>query len=153
VPARPAVVPAPLRPAGPFRLPTAFQSLRHRNYRLLWIGTLISNSGDWMDQIALNWLVYQLSGSAVQLAFLNLARLAPIFVFTLVGGVIADRAERRRLLFTTQAVAMVLAFILATLTITGLVQIWMVLVIAVGRGIVLSFNQRCRPGSGCRSWR
>jgi hypothetical protein len=54
---------------------------------LLWIGTLISSSGDWMDQIALNWLVYQLSGSAVQLAVLNLARLAPIFVFTLVGGV------------------------------------------------------------------
>jgi MFS transporter, DHA1 family, staphyloferrin A biosynthesis exporter len=97
-----------------------------------------------MDQIALNWLVYQLSGSAVQLAFLNLARLAPIFVFTLIGGVIADRAERRRLLFTTQAVAMLLAFILATLTITGLVQIWMVLIIAVGRGIVLSFNQPAR---------
>jgi MFS family permease len=125
-------------------LPAALQSLRHRNYQLLWIGSIISNSGDWMDQIALNWLVYQLSGSAVQLAFLNLARLAPIFVFTLIGGVIADRAERRRLLFTTQAVAMMLAFILATLTITGLVQIWMVLVIAVGRGIVLSFNQPAR---------
>jgi MFS family permease len=97
-----------------------------------------------MDQIALNWLVYQLSGSAVQLAFLNLARLAPIFVFTLVGGVIADRWERRRLLFTTQAVAMALAFILATLTIVGIVQIWMVIVIAVGRGIVLSFNQPAR---------
>jgi MFS family permease len=126
------------------RLPPALQSLRHPNYRLLWIGTLISNSGDWMDQIALNWLVYQLSGSAVQLAFLNLARLAPIFVFTLVGGVIADRWERRRLLFTTQAVAMVLAFILATLTIVEVVQIWMVIVIAVGRGIVLSFNQPAR---------
>jgi MFS family permease len=110
----------------------------------LWFGTVISSSGDWMDQIALNWLVYQLSGSAVQLALLNLARLAPIFVFTLVGGVVADRAERRRLLFTTQAVAMVLAFILATLTITGLVQIWMVILIAIGRGIVLSFNQPAR---------
>jgi MFS transporter, DHA1 family, staphyloferrin A biosynthesis exporter len=128
----------------PNRLPTALQSLRHPNFRLLWFGTVISSSGDWMDQIALNWLVYQLSGSAVQLAILNLARLAPIFVFTLVGGVIADRAERRRLLFTTQAVAMVLAFILATLTITGIVQIWMVIVIAVGRGIVLSFNQPAR---------
>jgi hypothetical protein len=50
------------------RLPSALQSLRHPNFRLLWIGTIISNSGDWMDQIALNWLVYQLSGSAVQLA-------------------------------------------------------------------------------------
>jgi MFS family permease len=129
---------------GPRRLPAALQSLRHRNYQLLWIGSVISNSGDWMDQIALNWLVYQLSGSAVQLAILNLARLAPIFIFTLVGGVIADRTERRRLLFTTQAVAMVLAFILAILTFTGLVEIWMVLLIAVGRGIVLSFNQPAR---------
>jgi MFS family permease len=125
-------------------LPTALQSLRHRNYFLLWIGTIISNSGDWMDQIALNWLVYQLSGSAVQLAFLNLARLSPIFLFTLVGGVVADRWERRKLLFTTQFVAMVLAIVLATLTITGLVQIWMVIVIAVGRGVVLSFNQPAR---------
>src|SRR5215471_8491722 len=125
------------RSSAPRRLPAALQSLRHRNYRLLWIGTVISNSGDWMDQIALNWLVYSLSGSAVQLAFLNVARLAPIFVFTLVGGVIADRAERRRLLFTTQFVAMVLAFLLATLTVTGVVEIWMVILIAVGRGIVL----------------
>src|SRR5919202_2597474 len=119
----------PAQPAAR-RLPAALQSLRHRNYRLLWIGTLISNSGDWMDQIALNWLVYELSGSAVQLALLNLFRLAPIFVFTLVGGVVADRTERRRLLFTTQLVAMLLAFILATLTITGLVRFWMVFVIA-----------------------
>jgi MFS transporter, DHA1 family, staphyloferrin A biosynthesis exporter len=133
----------PPRVAG-LALPVAFQSLRHPNYRLLWFGTLISSSGDWMDQIALNWLVYQLSGSAVHLALLNLARLAPIFVFTLVGGVIADRAERRRLLFITQAVAMLLALMLATLTVTGLVQIWMVIVIAVGRGIVLSFNQPAR---------
>jgi len=132
------------RRVAPQRLPTALQSLQHRNYRLLWIGTLISSSGDWMDQVALNWLVYQLSGSAVQLALLNLCRLAPIFVFTLVGGVVADRAERRSLLFVTQFVAMVLATILATLTITGVVQIWMVLLIAVGRGIVLSFNQPAR---------
>ena len=129
---------------APQRLPAALQSLRHRNYRLLWIGTLVSNSGDWMDQIALNWLVYQLSGSAVQLALLNLCRLAPIFVFTLVGGVIADRMERRRLLFATQLVAMILAVVLATLTVLNVVQIWMVLVIAVGRGIVLSFNQPAR---------
>ncbi len=143
MPALRSATPPPIRP-GSLRLPATLQSLRHRNFQLLWIGSIISNSGDWMDQIALNWLVYQLSGSAVQLAFLNLARLAPIFVFTLIGGVIADRAERRRLLFTTQAVAMVLAFVLATLTITGLVQIWMVLIIAVGRGIVLSFNQPAR---------
>jgi MFS family permease len=126
------------------RLPTAFESLRHRNYRLLWIGTVISSSGDWMDQIAFNWLVYQLSGSAIDLALLNAFRLAPIFLFTLIGGVVADRWERRSLLFTTQSVAMLLAFVLAGLTFTGLVQVGMAFVIATGRGIVLSFNQPAR---------
>jgi MFS family permease len=64
--------------------------------------------------------------------------------FTLVGGVVADRMERRRLLFVTQFVAMLLAIVLATLTILNIVQIWMVLLIAIGRGIVLSFNQPAR---------
>ncbi len=131
---------APLPPRRRLALPAAFSSLRHRNYRLLWMGVLVSSSGDWMDQVALNWLVYQLTGSAVALGLLNLCRLLPILVFTLVGGVVADRMERRRLMFTTQAVAMLLAFALAVLVSTGLVQFWMVLVIAVGRGVVLSFN-------------
>jgi len=125
-------------------LPRAFSSLRHRNYRLLWFGTLISNSGDWMDQIALNWLVYQLTGSAVSLGLLNFCRLVPILAFTLVGGVVADRVERRRLIFVTQAVSMLLAFALAVLVSTGLVQFWMVLIVAVGRGVTLSFNQPAR---------
>lgn len=125
-------------------LPSTFSSLRHRNYRLLWLGTLVSSSGDWMDQIALNWLIYQLTGSAVFLGVLNLCRLAPILVFTLIGGVIADRVERRRLMFTTQTVAMLLALLLAVLVSTGVVQVWMVLIIAVGRGVMMSFNQPAR---------
>jgi MFS transporter, DHA1 family, staphyloferrin A biosynthesis exporter len=129
-------------PGGRFRprLPTALQSLRHRNFRLLWTGNLISQTGDWMDQIALNWLVYQLTGSAFYLGVLNLCRLAPILVFTLVGGVIADRVDRRWLMFTTQTVAMVLAFVLAILVSTGHVEFWMVVVIGVGRGVALAFN-------------
>jgi MFS family permease len=126
------------------RLPATFSSLRHRNFRLLWVGTLISSSGDWMDQIALNWLVYQLTGSAVYLGILNLCRLTPILVFTLIGGVVADRVERRRLMFSTQTVAMLLALVLATLVATGVVQIWMVLLVAVGRGVMMSFNQPAR---------
>jgi MFS family permease len=133
-------------PRGAFRprLPVALIPLRHRNYRLLWIGTLISQSGDWMDQIALNWLVYQLTGSAFALGLVNLCRLTPILLFTLVGGVIADRVERRRLMFTTQTIAMALALVLAVLVSTGLVELWMVLVVAVGRGIALSFNLPAR---------
>ncbi len=135
-----AAAPRPRR----IRLPAAFASLRHRNYRLLWLGSLISHSGDWMDQIALNWLAYQLTGSAVSLGVLNLCRLAPILLFTLIGGVIADRVERRRLIFGTQVVAMLLAFVLAVLVSTGVVEFWMVLVVAVGRGVTLSFNQPAR---------
>ena len=126
------------------RLPETFASLRHRNYRLLWSGTMISQSGDWMDQIALNWLVYELTGSALALALLNLCRLVPITLFTLVGGVAADRIERRKLLMMTQTVAMVLAFALAIVVSTGAVEFWMVLVVAVGRGVMMSFNQPAR---------
>ena len=101
-------------------LPDSLRSLRHRNYRLLWIGNFVSNTGDWMDQIAFNWLVYQLTDSAIYLGLVNLARWLPILVFTLVGGVVADRWERRRLMFSTQAIAMVLALVLAVLDVTGL---------------------------------
>ncbi len=125
-------------------LPATFSSLRHRNYRLLWSGTLISSSGDWMDQIALNWLMYSLTNSPVYLGLLNFCRLAPILVFTLIGGVVADRVERRRLMFTTQSVAMLLALVLAVLVSTGVVRVWMVLLIAVGRGVMLSFNMPAR---------
>src|SRR5581483_10018615 len=148
-PEAPAPVPPPgssteaRRPRLP-SLPSTFSSLRHRNYRLLWMGTLVSSSGDWMDQIALNWLIYSLTGSAVYLGILNLCRLAPILVFTLIGGVVADRVERRRLMFTTQTFAMLLALLLAVLVSTGVVQVWMVLVIAIGRGVMMSFNQPAR---------
>ena len=127
-----------------WRLPETFASLRHRNYQLLWSGTMISQSGDWMDQIALNWLVYDLTGSALALALLNMCRLVPITLFTLVGGVAADRIERRKLLLITQTVAMVLAFALAIVVSTGIVQFWMVLIVAVGRGVMMSFNQPAR---------
>jgi MFS family permease len=125
-------------------LPPSLASLQFRNYRLLWIGNLVSNTGDWMDQIAFNWLVYQMTDSAVYLGLTNLCRWVPILIFTLLGGVVADRLERRRLLFVTQAATMLLALTLAVLVATGLVQIWMVLAIAAGRGVTMSFNQPAR---------
>ncbi|MGE0136006.1 MAG: MFS transporter [Dehalococcoidia bacterium] len=127
---------------------SAFDSLRYRNYRLLWFGQLVSSSGDWMDQVALNWLVvsqlYDGRDAALPVAILNASRLVPILVFTPIGGVLADRLERRRLMFATQAAAMVMAFVLATLVATGLVEFWMVLAIALGRGVMLSFNMPAR---------
>jgi MFS family permease len=121
-----------------------FASLQHRNYRLHWFGTMVSSSGDWMDQIALNWLVYDITGSALALGVMNAVRMIPVLLFTLVGGVVADRWPRRRLLITTQSVAMLLALLLAIVVSTGIVQFWMVLMVAFGRGMMMSFNQPAR---------
>ena len=118
--------------------------LRHRNYRLLWIGTLFSNSGDWMDQIALNWLVLETTGSAAMLGLVNFCRAVPILALTLLGGVAADRFERRRLMMASQALGMVLAFLLALLVAIGQANIWVILAIAAGRGAMVAFNQPAR---------
>ncbi|MFN8516908.1 MAG: MFS transporter [Thermomicrobiales bacterium] len=121
-----------------------FASLRHRNYFLLWVGTLFSNSGDWMDQVALNWLVWELSHDPVALATLNACRALPILVFTLFGGALADRVERRRLMQSTQTFAMVLAFVLAWLAWGGHAQLWQIYLIGSLRGVMMSVNQPTR---------
>ncbi len=121
-----------------------FAALRHRNYRLFWIGTVVSNSGDWMDQIALNWLVVSLTGSPFHLALLNLCRALPILAFTLVGGAVADRAERRRMLMATQGCAMLLAVLLACLAFAGSPPVWTVMLLAAARGTVVAFNLPAR---------
>lgn len=121
-----------------------FSSLRYRNYRLLWIGTLISHSGDWMDQLALNWLVLELTGSPFYLGMVSLCRAIPILLFTLVGGVLADRFERRKLMMVTQSFAMLLALLLATLVTFGWINIWLIFAIAASRGIMMSFNLPAR---------
>lgn len=130
------------RPRNGFRNISAV--LRHRNYRLLWTGTLVSNTGDWMDQVALNWLVLETTGSAVYLGLVNLFRAVPILALTLLGGVAADRFERRRLMMASQAFGMVLAITLATLVALGRTEIWIILVIAAARGAMVAFNQPAR---------
>jgi MFS family permease len=121
-----------------------FASLRHRNYRYFWIGTLLSNIGDWMDNVAFNWLMWELTGSGAFLGLLALFRAAPILVFTLFGGALADRMERRRLLQLTQFGAMFLALLLSALVLTDVVEVWHVFAIAAGRGIVMSINMPTR---------
>lgn len=121
-----------------------FAALRHRNYRLLWAGTLISQTGDWMDQIALNWLVLQLTGSPTHLGLVNFFRGMPILFFALFGGVAADRVERRYLMIATQSAAMVLAFVLAGLVILELADVWLLMAVAAVRGVIISFNLPAR---------
>ncbi|MER2533542.1 MAG: MFS transporter [Rhizobiaceae bacterium] len=121
-----------------------FAAFKHRNYRLLWAGNLISNSGDWLDQVALNWLVISTTDSPVYLGLVNMARGLPLVFFALVGGVVADMVDRRLLLMITQSCAMLFAVLLAVLVYMGDAPIWAILLLATGRGIVIAFNTPAR---------
>jgi len=121
-----------------------FSSLKHRDFLILWSGSVVSQSGDWMDQIALNWLVLEITDSPLSLGLVNLCRAIPILIFTPLGGVAADHWERRRILMVTQSISMVLAFALGALVTSGVVNLWEIYVIAALRGGVMSFNMPAR---------
>ncbi len=93
--------------------PGTFEALRYRNYRLYWFGNAVSFIGDWLDQIALNWLVISTTGDPIMLGLVNLGRGLPIMLFTMFGGVVADRVDRRTMLICTQVLAMLVAIGLA----------------------------------------
>jgi MFS family permease len=133
----------PLR-ARQFRLPKTFSALRHRNYRLFLMGQLVSLAGTWMQIIAQGWLVYEISGSELALGVVGFASAIPALVISPMAGVIADRVSRRALLVATQAGAMMLALILATLTFFDVVQVWHVVLLATGLGFVNSFDGPAR---------
>src|SRR5262245_1629628 len=118
-----------------------FRSLRkNANFRLYWTGAFVSNFGTWMQTVAQGYLVYQLTGSTFMLGVVGFAQSIPFLFFALFGGVLADRFERRRLMVVTQSALMLLAFLLAYLTLSGAVTVWMVLAIALANGVVNAFN-------------
>jgi MFS transporter, DHA1 family, staphyloferrin A biosynthesis exporter len=121
-----------------------FSALGHRNYRLFWIGNLISYVGDWLDQVALNWLVISTTGSPVMLGLVNLGRGLPMIVFGLIGGVVADRVDRRRLMMVTQTLAMLIAILLAVVVYMVPEPVWIVLLLATCRGVTIAFNLPAR---------
>src|SRR5215207_2444368 len=104
-----------------------FRALSHRNFRLFWIGAFLSNDGTWMQAVAQGWLVLQLTNSPFWLGLDAFMATAPGFVLTLLGGVFADRIDRRRLLLYTQVIAGLAALGLAALVATAVVDRWMVL--------------------------
>jgi MFS family permease len=114
----------------------ALRSLRHRNFRLFYLGQLVSLSGTWMQSLAQAWLVYRLTGSGFMLGLTSAATLAPSLVFGLYGGVLADRFSRRRLLIAAQVLAMLQALVLAALTLGGVVEAWHILTLALLLGVV-----------------
>jgi MFS family permease len=124
----------------PSRLSNTFRALRHRNFRLFFAGQFISLTGTWMQSVAQSWLVYRLTGSVILLGMIGFASQIPVFLVAPFGGAVADRYNRRRILVITQCTAMVLAFVLALLTLTGTVQIWHLFVIATGFGVANAFD-------------
>ena len=122
------------------RLALILRALRHRNFRLFFGGQFISLSGTWMQTVAQSWLVYRLTGSAVLLGFISFAGLFPVFLFATIGGAVADRYNRHRILVATQTVSMLLAFVLAALTLTSRVQVWHVFALAALLGLVNAFD-------------
>src|SRR5512143_2848215 len=93
-----------------------FAALRYRNFTLLWSGLIASNIGTWMQNVAVGWLILQLTNSALWLGLQGLSFAAPMIFLPLVGGAVADRVNRIKLLYFTQSGPMVIAFILAVLT-------------------------------------
>ena len=121
-------------------LPAALRALRARNYRLFVSGQLVSLIGTWMQTVAQSWLVYRLTGSAAMLGLIGFAGQIPVFVLAPLGGVIADRLNRHRILVFTQTTMMVLALTLAILTLTGTVKVWQIFVLASLLGIANAFD-------------
>ena len=124
-----------------FSVPPA---LHYPAYRAYWFGTLASVSGFQVVRFGQFWLMYQLTGSPLSLGYVGLAQAIPGIVFNLFGGVFADKVDLRRLILTTQILVAGLIFLLATLTLLDLVQVWHVLVIAFLAGAVNAFYEPAR---------
>jgi MFS family permease len=116
------------------------RALRHRNFQLFFAGQLISLIGTWMQSVAQSWLVYRLTGSPALLGLTSFAGQIPIFILSPIAGYAADRLNRHRVVIATQSASMVLALILAALTLTGRVQIWQVFVLSALLGVVNAFD-------------
>jgi MFS family permease len=121
-----------------------WRSLRHRNYRLYLTGQLVSVCGTWMQQVALSWLVYRLTGSATLLGVVGFATQAPVLAFGAVGGVISDRYLPYRVALWTQCSAFLQAVILSSLALTGWIQPAHILILGVISGTINAFDMPAR---------
>jgi MFS family permease len=121
-------------------LSTRFRALRHRNFQLFIIGQLISLIGTWMQNLAQQWLVYSLTHSVLILGIFAFASQAPMLFLAWMGGYVGDRYNRHRGVIVTQSCAMILAFVLAALTLTHVIRVWHLIVIALLAGIVNAFD-------------
>ena len=126
------------------RLPQGLAAFRHRNFRLFWSGMLVSLIGTWMQQVGQAWLVLQMTNDPLALGIIAMAQFGPILVLGPLGGLVADSVSKRTALMFTQTAAGLLAIILAALFVTGHIEVWHIFVLAVGLGIVNSFDMPIR---------
>ena len=122
------------------RLAVTLRALRHRNFQLFFTGQLISLIGTWMQTVAQSWLVYRMTGSSLLLGTVAFASQIPIFLLAPLGGTVVDRVNRHRVVISTQVSAMILAFILAALTLTHRITVWEIVVLASLLGVVNAFD-------------
>lgn len=117
-----------------------FRSFKHENYRYFFGGQLVSLIGTWMQSVAQAWLVYRLTDSTVLLGLVSFAGQIPVFLLSPVGGAVADRYNRQKILKITQTVSMILALTLGVLTLTGLIEVWHIFTLAALFGLVNAFD-------------
>jgi MFS family permease len=125
---------------GGMRLQLLLRALRSRNYRLFFAGQSISLVGTWMQQVAMSWLVYRLTGSAFLLGVVGFMSQIPTFLLAPVAGVLADRWDKRRLLITTQTLSMIQAAALAFFVLAKAVQVWQIVALSLVLGIINTFD-------------
>lgn len=122
------------------RLRRVFKAFHYRDFRLMWFGACTSSIGTWMQIVAQGWLIYRLSHSAFLLALDQFLGGIPIFLFSLIGGVIADRVERRKILLVSQYVQMGCAALLTILVALGVVHVWQILCLSFVAGLAQAFG-------------
>lgn len=132
--------PQPTNPNAPSRLAVTLRALRHRNFQLFFGGQLISLIGTWMQSVAQAWLVYRKTGSSLLLGSVGFASQIPVFLVAPLGGIAADRCNRHRVVISTQIASMILALILAALTLSHRVEVWHIFVLAALLGVVNAFD-------------
>ncbi len=131
---------AALNPMQTSTFRRVFKAFQYRDFRLMWIGACTSSIGTWMQIVAQGWLIYRLSHSSFLLGLDQFLGGLPIFLFTLIGGVVADRVERRKILLVSQYIQMTSAAILTVLVATGVVHVWEILCLSFVSGLAQAFG-------------
>ena len=123
-----------------YKVGFAFRALKSKNFRLFFVGQIVSLLGTFIQQIALGWLIYSLTDSALYLGVIGFAGQIPALILTPIAGVYADRINRRKVLIAAQMVAMFMALLMAGLYFAGLIQVWHIIAIAIVNGMAMAFD-------------